>query len=122
MLQAVHYKWGLDLYEKNDLDGAIHQFSNAITVKPDYVDAYTALARALTDKGYNASAVEQYRMALRLRPEDPQIHFKLGIALYNVGERELALKELNAALQIYQQQDQGAEAQNVEQFLGSINP
>ena len=122
MLQAVHYKWGLDLYEKNDLDGAIHQFSNAIAVKPDYVDAYTALARALTDKGYNAGAVEQYRMAVRLRPEDPQIHFNLGIALYNVGERELALKELNAALQIYRQQDQGAEAQNVEQFLGSINP
>ena len=59
-------------------------------------------------------------MALGLRPEDPQIHFNLGVVLYNHGERKLALKELNAVLQIYRQQDQIAEAQNVEQFLGSI--
>lgn len=121
MLQAVYYSWGLELYEKDNLDGAIHQFSNALAIKPDDVEAYTALARALADKGDIVSAVAQYREALRLRPQDPHIHFNLGVVLYNQGECELSLKELHTALHIYRQQGQNAEAKNVEQFLSKIN-
>lgn len=121
MLQAVHYDWGRELYEKGNLDGAIYQLRNALAVKPDCVECYTALARALADKGNGVGAVEQYRAAVLLRPDDPDIHFNLGVLLYNQGDRELGIEELNAALDIYRQKGQNAEAQKVEQFLGSIN-
>lgn len=121
MLQAVHYDWGRELYEKGNLDGAIYQLRNALAVKPDCVECYTALARALADKGNAVGAVEQYRAAVLLRPDDPDIHFNLGVLLYNQGDRELGLEELKVALDIYRQKAQNAEAQKVEQFLGSIN-
>jgi HAMP domain-containing protein len=121
MLQAVHYDWGRELYEKGNLDGAIYQLRNALAVKPDCVECYTALARALADKGNSVGAVKQYRAAVLLRPEDPDIHFNLGVLLYNQGDRELGIEELNAALDIYRQKGQNAEVQKVEQFLGSIN-
>lgn len=121
MLQAAHYNWGIELYKKGDLNGAIHQLRNALAVEPDDVDAYTALARALADRGNSVGAVEQYRAAVLLQPEDPGIHFNLGVLLYNQGDRELGIEELNAALDIYRQKGQNAEAQKVEQFLGSIN-
>ncbi len=50
-------------------DEAIHEFRQAVALKPNYADAYVNLGVALSNKGDLDGAADQFRLALTLEPK-----------------------------------------------------
>lgn len=61
----IHYKIGVALYHKGDLDKAISQFSLAIEYNEKMADAYLMLARCLTKKDRYVEAIANAEKAIK---------------------------------------------------------
>jgi len=59
---------GKRMLNAGDLDGAISQFRNAVTLSPSYAPAHYQLAVALSRKGDKAEAAEEFKKAAELDP------------------------------------------------------
>ena len=57
------------MLDAGDLDGAISQFRNAITLSPSYAPAHYQLALALSRKGDKTEAAEEFQKAAELDPK-----------------------------------------------------
>ncbi|MCW5848918.1 MAG: tetratricopeptide repeat protein [Anaerolineae bacterium] len=68
-LQALKsYDQGVNRLERRDWSGAMGDFSQAISLKPDYVDAYVRRGLARLERGDRAGALEDLNQALTLKP------------------------------------------------------
>jgi hypothetical protein len=65
---------------------AIEDCAKAIRLKPDYAEAYNAMAAALQMQGRHAEAIENYRQTLRLKPDYAEVHNNLGMVLLLTGK------------------------------------
>src|SRR6266496_11515 len=73
-----HYKKGVELLEKQQLEEAIAELSSATKLNPKLVDAYNALGIALARKGEIKAAGEAFRKAIQV---DPNLYeAQLGLA------------------------------------------
>ena len=68
-----YYELGLAYIEKNEAKMAVPCFEIAIDRKPDYAEAYHALAKALCNKPDYEKAWENIEKAVSLKPEDGDI-------------------------------------------------
>jgi len=66
---SEHYRRGVDLYAKKQLDGAIRELNEAIRLDPTSASAHCCRAIALNDKGDFASAISGYSEVLRIDPK-----------------------------------------------------
>ena len=55
---------GNALQEQDKLEEAIEAFNKALTIKPDYVEAYNNLGNVLKDQGKLEGAIEAFNKAL----------------------------------------------------------
>ncbi len=94
------YNLGYAFAEKGDLDGAIHEYQEALRIKPDYAKAHGSLAIALTQKGSFDAAIYEYREAFRLDPFDAKSHSNLGIVFAQKGDLDSAIQEFKEAVRI----------------------
>ena len=76
----AHNNLGVTYLNKQDLDGAIAEFREALRLKPDTV-AHCNLGLALYGKGDFDGAIAEYREALRLNPAFAPAHYNLGNSL-----------------------------------------
>ncbi len=60
---------GVDLYNKNDIDGALAKFEAVVEAAPDWADAYYYRGLANMAAGHNAAAAADFRRLLELEPE-----------------------------------------------------
>ena len=81
---------------------AIHHYSEAVKIRPDFADAYNNFGTALGRLGKFDKAVECFSIALRLKPDYPKdgVHANMGIALGNSGDLEGAVAQFKEALRI----------------------
>lgn len=117
MLQSTYHFRGIELYKSGDLNGAIRELRNALSVIPDNVETAACLGRALADKGDYTGAETQYRAALKVQPDNANLHFRLGIALCRQDRRSAGIEELRTAVQLFDLQGDPAQARTVEEFL-----
>jgi tetratricopeptide (TPR) repeat protein len=69
--EICHYNLGaLYLEFKKDNQKALEEFTKAIQLKPDYVEAYFARAYTYTKLKDKVSAKADYRMCLKIKPDD----------------------------------------------------
>jgi tetratricopeptide (TPR) repeat protein len=94
----AHYNLGVALYDKDDLDGAIREYREALRIQPDYADAHVNLGVALYDKGDLDGAIREYREALRIQPDNAYAHLNLAAALAGKGDRDGAIREYRIAV------------------------
>ena len=66
---------------------AIRKFEEAVSLKPDYVLAYTGMALAYEQLKDTTKVVETYRALVSLQPNSVDIIFNYGRALYNRDEK-----------------------------------
>lgn len=59
------------LKNKNDSDGAIREYEEAIRLRPDYPNAHYNLAVTLEGTGQTARARQEYETYLQLAPNAP---------------------------------------------------
>ena len=60
---------GNALKDQGKLDEAIAAYNKALSIKPDYADAYNNMGNALQDQGKLDEAIAAYNKALSLKPD-----------------------------------------------------
>ena len=78
----------------HEQDRAIPILEEALSARPDLLDAHKALGRALVESGKTESGLEHLRRVAKESPEDDQIHFLLAQAYRALGREEDAAREM----------------------------
>jgi Flp pilus assembly protein TadD len=77
---GLHHLLGRLLRQTGQLDQAIHQFSEAVRLGPDLLEAYLDLGEAQLERRQNALAIQTYEKAIQIAPEDPRPFYQAGLA------------------------------------------
>jgi len=85
---------GALLYDKNDFDGAIAEYKEALALNPKNIAAHIRLGHAYTQKGDGDSAIREFRMAKKMAPQDIKIRQQLGSMLVRYADAVAELQEL----------------------------
>ena len=81
------------------LDEAIDAFKKAISIKPDYADAYNNMGNALKGQGKLEEAIEAYDKVLSIKP-DTEAYYNMGNALKEQRKLEEAVEAFKKAISI----------------------
>jgi tetratricopeptide (TPR) repeat protein len=96
-----HYKCGFDAYfERHDAATAICEYTEAIKLKPDYVEALGNRADLYRHDGDTAAAIRDLTTAIRLEPRSVLAYNNRANAYSDMGDTDSALEDLGAALAI----------------------
>jgi tetratricopeptide (TPR) repeat protein len=82
------------------MDEAVKHNRRAVALKPDYADAHTNLAGALSAQGHWAEAVHHFRRALAYGANSPSAYNNLATALLADGKPDEALSILARGLAV----------------------
>jgi tetratricopeptide (TPR) repeat protein len=91
---------GASAAQIGQLDEAVIAFKKAISIKPDYADAYNNLGNALQDQGKLAEAIEAYNKALSIKPDYAEAHNNMGVTLKEHGKLVKAIEAYNKAISL----------------------
>ena len=94
------YKAGEDFFEVFKFEDAINQFSSAIELDPEYVDAYLKRAESYERLKNWKAAAEDYERALVFENRNEEIYYLAGKAYYNNEQYGIALAKLNRAIEL----------------------
>lgn len=120
-IRSGHYKSGMDFYnyavDKNpkstmalnnrgmlkntlgDKEGAIADFREAVTVKPDYFEAYNNLGFTYSGMKNGASeALQYFNKSLEVNPAYPDAYYNRAITKNEMGDKAGAMEDYNLAL------------------------
>jgi protein O-mannosyl-transferase len=96
----AHFCITAPLIEQGRIDQAIWHDTEALRIKPDYVDAMDGLGIAFYKMGKIDDAISQYKNALQLDPCDIKVCYNFGMALAAKGKFDDAVSLYNKALRI----------------------
>ncbi len=91
---------GQTALRKNDLEGAIREFTKAAGAEPKVGEVHQALADALRQAGRNRDALAEYEKALALNPRDARAHAGSGAVLEAQGDPDAALVHYRRAFSL----------------------
>lgn len=101
----INRKSSLALYNLGEVyrmlerrEEAAECFSRAVTLKPDYADAWNSLGMVRQKQGEPADAEVAYRRAVTLMPDSAEAHNNLGTLLHDVGRLAEAEEAYRRAL------------------------
>ena len=80
------------------IEDALDNYSQAIELNPNLVEAYVGLGNTYMDGEEYESAIAGYREALRLDPNDAVIYFYRGLAYAALGDHDRAISDYSDAL------------------------
>lgn len=79
------YKAGLNFRESNNNKDAIEQFTKAIELDPDYVDAYVERAYSYENNDQLSLAFEDFKRALVFETKSEEIYYNAARISFNTG-------------------------------------
>ena len=88
------------LQEQSKLDEAIEAYNKALSLNPDYAEAYSNMGIALKEHGKLEEAIEAFNKALSIKPDYAEAYNNMGNALQDQGKLEEAIEAYNKALSI----------------------
>ncbi len=88
---TVLYNKGIDLYEQDKVEQSIATFKKAISIAPDFYEAYYNLARIQEAAGKTQDAILSYEGLLKVAPNDYESAYQFGELLYKKGYLSKAL-------------------------------
>ena len=94
---------GLDRQNKGDLEGAIADYTKALSLKAIpmvLATIYNNRANAFMAKNDLAAAIADYGSAIKLQPSNFENYYNRGIALYNKRELDAALADFTKAIEL----------------------
>lgn len=94
----VYSNRGIIYSQMQNWDAAIADFSAAIQLDPNYVDAYKRRGIAYRSKKDSARALADFNEVSRLRPGDPDGPLYRGLTYTDMVDLDRALQEFDAAL------------------------
>jgi Flp pilus assembly protein TadD len=96
----AHFYLGSALLAQGKLDEAIQHYSEALRLKPQFVEAWNNLGLALMMQGKLDEAVPCFAEALRLKPDNATAHKNLGALRLRQGRLDEAARHLAEAVRL----------------------
>ena len=124
-----YYKTGLTFIEARNYNDAIDQFSKAVQVDPDFIDAYIEGARAYQFINETAKAAEDYDRALVFERKKDKLYLEASAVNFQLSQYDKALELVKEAIGLNSKSDEGYRLQcriqvgkeNYSEALISIN-
>ncbi len=91
---------GVYKQKRGDLRGAFAEYTAAIELAPDMVEAYSNRGTVLEALGDFEAAYADYDMTVRLVPEAPRSWFTRGTVLLCLGKMEEAIPDFDRAIEL----------------------
>jgi tetratricopeptide (TPR) repeat protein len=114
-LALAYYNRGIARYNLGDKQGAIEDYSQAITLHPSLAEAYSNRGNTRASLGDREGAISDYDRAIRINPNLAETYGSWGIALAEMGKKQEAIEYLEKAADFFQQQG------NLESYEKVIN-
>ena len=95
-----HNVLGIGYVNLDRNEKAIHEFQTAITLNPEYMEAYFNYGVALNSLGAFDEAIAVYLKALKLAPSDPDIYNDLGENYARKGDMAQAVAYFSTAVNL----------------------
>jgi tetratricopeptide (TPR) repeat protein len=92
------YAQGRGQYDGGHYPEAQLLFEEALTLYPDYGEAYAGRAEILLDEGDYEAAAADYEQAIALGANDPGIYWNLGWTYYLAGDYDASIEASRSAL------------------------
>jgi protein O-mannosyl-transferase len=96
----IHWRLGQAYAGQEKSDEAMHQFQEAIRLKPDHANAHLSLGITCGMKGQPDEAIRQFQEAIRLKPDYADAHYNLGTALALKGQVDEAISQFREAIRL----------------------
>jgi len=96
-----YYKRGNDYGNKGELDKAIADFTQALTIDPNYAVAYSSRGLAYHYKGELDRAIADFTRAIALNPNLTEAYYYRGLAYATKGELDRAIEDSTKAIALY---------------------
>jgi len=90
----LEYNHGIDYYKNGEYDKAMASFRKAISISPDYIDAYYNLGSILEYLNQYDYALEMFKQILLRAPEDYEAVYKAGTLANKIGDNKKAFDYL----------------------------
>ena len=97
---VAHNNLGSFEYQHRQTAEAAANFRQAVTIRPDFVDARCNLGSALLQQGRVDDAIAEFQAAVELQPGDPNYSADLGTALLQKGRLDGAVAAFENSLAI----------------------
>jgi protein O-mannosyl-transferase len=94
----AHFCMTKELLEQGRIDEAIWHNTQALRIKPDYIDALSGLGAAFHQAGRVDEAVVYYKKAIEIDPRTFEANANLGVALASKGKFNEAIEHYEIAL------------------------
>jgi tetratricopeptide (TPR) repeat protein len=101
------YKTGLTFSEAGNHKDAIDQFTKAVNVEPEYVDAYIQRSISYEATGDLQNAADDLKRALTFEQKDPDLYFNAARINYKLGNQHDALEFINKCVEKGKKSDAG---------------
>ena len=90
----LQYNQGLDYYRLGQYEQAVNSFKNAISIEPNYIDAYYNLGVVLQQTNKNAEALGIFKQIIVRNPNDYEAIYNAAALSAKLGQTENAKKYL----------------------------
>ncbi len=101
---ADHFRRGVELHEKGDLDGAIGEYTRAIDSGQlstwNLASALDNRGNAYDDKGEHDRAIQDHDQAIRLNPNYAAAFNNRGVAYGRKGDYDRAIQDYDQAIRL----------------------
>ena len=95
-----HYHLAGDYASQGQMDLAIEQYTEAISIDPKYTAAYYDRGIAYRRIGDYNRAIADYTQAIALDPESALSYYQRGVAYHYQGDLDKAILDLNKATEL----------------------
>ena len=86
--------------EQGKLDKAIDAYKKALSINPDYAEAFINLGNALREQDKLDKAIDAYNKALSINPDYAETYNNMGITFQNQGKLDEAIDAYKKAISI----------------------
>ncbi len=91
---------GNALKEQGKLEKAIEAYNNALSLKPDYAEAYNNIANALKEQDKLDEAIQAYKKALFIKSDYAEAFNNMGVILQDQGKLGEATEAYSRAISL----------------------
>ena len=99
-----HFSCGVELQEQGRIEQSIVEYTKAIELDPDLVEAYNNRAGAYLEKGQHDQAIADCNKVVELDPDLTMAYLMRGIAYTEQGKMAEAISDLELCIALSQDQ------------------
>ncbi len=96
----TYFQWGYTKSKLGDYAGAISDYSRAIQLQPDAVNAYGNRGAMKALLGQHAAAIADYNIVVRLEPDNIGAYLARGLAKQDLKQHFAAITDFDTAIRI----------------------